>query len=85
MNDRMNSHFDEVTGGITGITVYIMTHFCDFSMLQIHAHPIASEVIIDAIRLLFTVAAAGIGYLVVHWLKRNVTGEEVKTQKKKHK
>lgn len=81
-NNGMHSHFDEVTGAITGVLVYLLTHLCNFPLLQIHAHPIASELITDSIRLIFTVAAAGIGYLVVHWIKTNIT-HEVKRKPKK--
>ena len=82
MSIRMNNHLDELAGAIVGISTYILTHLCNFQRLQIPMHPITSEIVIDCIRLLFTVAAAGIGYLVVHWLKRNVTHEEIKTTKK---
>ena len=77
----MNGHFDEVTGAITGITVYMLTHLCNFKLIFIPQYPILSEVLIDSIRLVFTVAAAGIGYLVVHWLKKNIT-HEIKNEKR---
>jgi hypothetical protein len=85
MDAKMNNHLDESAGAIVGISTYILTHLFNFQRLQIPMHPITSEILIDCIRLVFTVSAAGIGYLVVHWLKKNVTHEEIKTQKKHKK
>ena len=72
MNVRMNSHFDESAGAITGVAVW----------LQIHDNPIASELLISSIRLIFGVATAVICYLAIHWIKKNVTHEEIKSSKK---
>lgn len=83
-NNGMHSHLDEVTGAIFGVFVYLLSYACKFPMLQIHAHPITSEIIIDSIRLFFSVSAAGIGYLLIHWLKKNVTHEIKDKPKKKN-
>lgn len=82
MEYRMNNHLDESAGAVVGITTYILTHLFNFQSLQIPMHPITSEILIDCIRLFFTVSAAGIGYLVVHWLKKNVTHEQIRRDKK---
>ena len=73
-------HFDEITGAITGITVWVITHIWSFPMLQVPQHPIASELMISSIRLIFGVATAVIAYLAIHWCKQNIT-HEVKTKK----
>ena len=78
----MNSHFDESPGAITGVAVWIITHIWTFPMLQIHDNPIASELLISSIRLIFGVATAVICYLAIHWIKKNVTHEEIKSNKK---
>lgn len=78
----MYSHIDEVTGAITGVLAFLLTHLCNFHLLQIKQYPILSELLIDSIRLCFTVAAAGIGYLVVHWIKTNITHEISKKKKR---
>ena len=84
-NNGMHSHFDEVTGSIIVVIVYLLTYICKFPMLQINAHPISSEIIIDTIRLFFSVSTAGIGYLLIHWLKKNVTHEIKEKPKGKEK
>ena len=78
----MNNHLDESAGAITGVTVWIITHIWSFPMLQIHDNPIASELLISSIRLIFGVATAVICYLAIHWIKKNVTHEEIKSNKK---
>ncbi len=82
MENRMNNHLDESAGAITGVTVWIITHIWSFPMLQIHDNPIASELLISSIRLIFGVATAVICYSAIHWIKKNVTHEEIKSSKK---
>lgn len=82
MNTRMDNHFDQSLGAITGVGVWIVTHIWSFPMLQIHNNPIASEMLISSIRLVFGVATAIICYLSIHWIKKNVTHEEIKSSKK---
>ena len=85
MNTRMDNHFDQSLGAITGVGVWIVTHIWSFPMLQIHNNPIASELLISSIRLIFGVATAVICYLAIHWIKKNITHEEIKTAKKPNK
>lgn len=78
---QQQSNSDEIIGAFTGFITWIFTHLFHFQFLQIPSNPIASELLIDSIRLVFTVLAAGIGYLVVHWIKKNIT-HEVKSKNK---
>ena len=82
MNAKMSNHFDESAGAITGVFVWVITYIWSFPMLQVPAYPIASELIISSIRLIFGVATAVIAYLVIHWINKHVTHEEIKTTKK---
>lgn len=84
MENRMSNHFDEATGAVTGVVVWVITHIWSFPMLQVPSHPIASELIISSIRLIFGVATAVIAYLIIHWLKKNVT-HEIKERKHEKK
>lgn len=75
MENKMNNHFDESAGAITGVVVWIITHIWSFPMLQIQNSPIVSELLISSIRLVFGVATAVICYLIIHWIKQNITKE----------
>lgn len=57
------------------VVLYKFSFFINIPMLQIHGSPILSELMIDSIRLIFTVMAAGLGYLFVHYLKVKITKE----------
>ena len=81
----MSNHLDESAGAITGVAVWIITHIWSFPMLQIQNNPITSELLISSIRLIFGVATAVICYLAIHWIKKNITHEEIKTAKKHNK
>lgn len=75
MENRMSNHFDESAGAITGVFVWVITRIWSFPMLQVPTHPVASELLISSIRLIFGVATAVICYLVIHWIKMNITHE----------
>ncbi len=75
-----NGHLDEITGSITGVTIWVITHIWSFHTLQIQGYPVASELIISSIRLVFGVATAVIAYIFIHWIKVNIT-HEIKNKK----
>jgi hypothetical protein len=78
MENNNEMHYDntaEFMTFIVSIFLYKITLFVHFPILQIHDNSLATELLTDTIRLVFTVAAAGVGYLLVHWIKKNITHE----------
>lgn len=61
---------DEVTGWITGFSVYILTHFFHFKLLQIQQQPILSFFLIKAVSLVFAALSAIVAYLAVYYTKK---------------
>ena len=83
MKQYMHSHLDESAGAITGMTVWVLTHIWHFPLLQVQAHPIASEVAISAIRMFFGIGTAVGAYFIIHFCKKHIT-HEIKPTKRKH-
>lgn len=81
MKLNMHNNLDESAGAATGVAVWVITHIWSFPMLQVPQHPIASEILISCIRMMFGIATAVAAYLIIHWLKKNVTHEVSSTKK----
>ena len=75
MEDKMHSHLDESAGAITGMTIWVLTHVWSFPMLQLSSYPIASEILISAIRMIFGIGTAVGAYFIIHYCKKHITHE----------
>jgi len=82
MENKMHSHLDESAGAITGMVVWVLTHIWSFPMLQLNTHPIASEILISAIRMIFGIGTAVGAYFIIHYCKKHIT-HEIKEKKAK--
>ncbi len=71
----MIDKIDEVAGVTTGVTVYILTHWMHFDLGYI-TNPIGMELVVQCIRLAFTVAAGVVTYLAIHYIKKKITHEK---------
>ena len=67
---------DEITGVITGISVYMLTHCLGIPLLQIQHEPILTLVITKLVSLFFAAVSAIIAYLAVHYTKKLLKHEK---------
>ena len=67
---------DEITGVITGISVYMLTHCFSFPLLQVQSEPFLTFIITKCVSLFFAAISAIIAYLAVHYTKKLLKHEK---------